>query len=115
MWPSFNGTVPVMQQVSAVDTVGTGWSCAARSTLQTEYQATAVWKAHLNATAPLIASLQWAIENTTAWTSTFDHLSDNFQARLCNGYELPCNPANLTQCVTTDQANEVFRAGDWEW
>jgi hypothetical protein len=50
-----------------------------------------------------------------SWTNTFDHLTDNFQSRLCNGYQLPCNPNNLTQCVTQAQADEVFRAGDWEW
>lgn len=52
---------------------------------------------------------------TDSWTSTFDHFADNFQARLCNGYELPCRVQDESDCVTTEQANEVFRAGDWEW
>jgi hypothetical protein len=41
--------------------------------------------------------------------------SDIFQGRLCNGYKLPCDVSDLSNCVSTAQADEVFRAGDWEW
>ncbi|KAF9081198.1 hypothetical protein BGX29_004691, partial [Mortierella sp. GBA35] len=51
----------------------------------------------------------------SAWQKSFDHFSDNFQARLCNGYALPCSFTNHSNCVTVEQAEEVFRAGDWEW
>lgn len=53
--------------------------------------------------------------NDSSWTITFDHFADNFQGRLCNGYALPCNPQNTSECVSEEQAYEVFRAGDWEW
>jgi hypothetical protein len=53
--------------------------------------------------------------NTSDWMTTFDHLADTLQARLCNGYRLPCSRADSTFCVTDDEASEVFRAGDWEW
>ena len=38
-----------------------------------------------------------------------------FQARLCNRYALPCSFTNHSDCVTIEQAEQVFRAGDWEW
>jgi acid phosphatase len=53
--------------------------------------------------------------NLTEWMTTFDHFADNFQARLCNGYRLPCSRTDPPACVTEDEASEVFRAGDWEW
>jgi hypothetical protein len=55
-----------------------------------------------------------ANSSSSAWQQTFDHFADNFQGRLCNGYELPCSPVT-GECVTQEMANEVFRAGDWEW
>jgi acid phosphatase len=54
-------------------------------------------------------------QDESAWTSNFDHFADNFQARLCNGYRLPCRVQDRMQCVTAAQADEVFRAGDWEY
>ena len=39
----------------------------------------------------------------------FDHFNDNFQARQCNGYNLPCNIQNTSWCVSQTQANEVYR------
>ena len=115
LWPDYTGSVPVHQQPSSIDTLDSSWPCSARGQLQNAYQNTALWQAHLQAAAPLLESLAWATEGQGAWTGTFDHLEDNFQSRLCNGYELPCNPNNASQCVTAEQANEVFRAGDWEW
>lgn len=53
--------------------------------------------------------------NTSSWMSTMDHFADNFQARLCNGYQLPCARFDESKCATIADAYEVFRAGDWEW
>lgn len=115
VWPNYTGALPLHQQASAVDTVNSGYSCALRSALLSNLESTSLWKQHLNATAPLLAALSPYTQNSSAWTATFDHLSDNFQARLCNGYNLPCNENDTSDCVTMEQADEVFRAGDWEW
>ena len=47
--------------------------------------------------------------------SSADHFADNFQARLCNGYELPCSRSDESNCVALEEAYEIFRAGDWEY
>lgn len=78
-------------------------------------QKTPVWNEHLSVTADLRDRLAAAFNaNESSWMSSFDHFADNFQARLCNGYELPCSKDGAS-CVTIDDANTVFRAGDWEW
>lgn len=117
IWPDYPYALPLHQQAADIDTVDEGFSCDLRSTVESEIESTPLWTSHLTVTAPLQSALSGYTLNDSAWTSTFDHLSDNFQARLCNGYTLPCpvSPAESDVCVTQDQANEVFRAGDWEW
>jgi 2-phosphoxylose phosphatase len=116
IWPKYKGALPLHQQTSSVDTINAGYSCSARGTVLSAIQSTPAWYQHLNATASLLNALVTKLgANQSSWTSTFDHFSDNFQGRLCNGYALPCNVNNTADCVTTEQADEVFRAGDWEW
>ena len=116
LWPDYMGALPLHQQASAVDTVNGGFSCPAQGTLLSAIKSTAEWQQHLNVTASLRANLGSQLgANNSAWQSTFDHFEDNFQGRLCNGYQLPCNVKNTSDCVTMAQADEVFRAGDWEW
>jgi hypothetical protein len=116
VWPFYPGSLPLHQQASAVDTVNEGYSCGAVERILSAIESTAEWNDHLRVTADLRNTLGSMLGATSgAWQSTFDHFSDNFQARLCNGYELPCNVNDPSQCVTTAQADEVFRAGDWEW
>ena len=116
VWPDYPGPLPIHQQTGAVDTVNEGFSCANRGTVLTAIESTPEWNAHLNVTADLRTDLGNLLGATSSdWQDTFDHFADNFQARLCNGYELPCNFTDTSQCVTMAQADEVFRAGDWEW
>ncbi|RMZ40927.1 histidine acid phosphatase [Aspergillus flavus] len=115
IFPEHSGPIPLHQQASGIDTVDRGFSCSARDTLLSSIRSTAEWNEHLSVTEPLRTRLSTMFNATDSWTSTFDHFADNFQARLCNGYELPCRVQDGSDCVTTEQANEVFRAGDWEW
>ncbi|KAK9453393.1 putative histidine acid phosphatase [Dipodascopsis uninucleata] len=116
IWPEYQGSLALHQQTSAVDTVNEGYSCSAISSTQNAYMATEEWQAHLNATADLRARLGDMFGATSSdWQSTFDHFSDNFQGRLCNGYSLPCTFNDTSKCVSEKDAYEVFRAGDWEW
>jgi hypothetical protein len=115
LWPSYLGSLPLRQQ-SGVDTVNDGYPCNARGSVLSAIESTPEWNAHLNVTADLRSTLGQMLGATSSgWQSTFDHFSDNFQARMCNGYKLPCSFTHRDSCVTEDQANEVFRAGDWEW
>lgn len=116
VWPKYNGALPLHQMVSSVDTVNAGYSCDAISSTLDQLKTTDEWNAHLNVTADLRSTLGSMLGATSSdWQTTFDHFSDNFQARLCNGYELPCSVTNSSACVTEEMAEEVFRAGDWEW
>lgn len=116
MWPDHRGPLPLHQQASGVDTVDQGFPCPARSRLLSSIESTEEWKRHLAVTQSLRDRLAGLLDaNRTDWMSTFDHFADNFQARLCNGYRLPCSRADPSACVTEDDAYEVFRAGDWEW
>lgn len=115
IWPAYTDPLPLHQQATAVDTVNEGFSCNLRNTILSEILSSSTWQAQLQATAPLLAQLAPFTENNSAWTETFDHLSDNFQGRLCNGYKLPCDINDPSKCVTMQEADEVFRAGDWEW
>lgn len=116
VWPDYQGALPLHQMVSSVDTVNEGYSCAAVGSTLSSIQSTAHWKEHLTVTEQLRSKLGAMLGATaSSWQSTFDHFSDNFQARLCNGYDLPCSVKNASACVTMQMAEEVFRAGDWEW
>lgn len=115
MWPSYNQPVALHQQPTAIDTVNEGFSCNFRNILLSYIESTPHWDAHLAAAGPLLDALEPYTQNNSAWTSTFDHLNDNFQSRTCNGYALPCNVNDTSSCVSQAQADEVFRAGDWEW
>lgn len=116
VWPDYDGALPLHQMVSSVDTVNEGYSCSAISSTLSELQSTTEWKEHLSVTSELRSELGSMLGATSSsWQNTFDHFSDNFQARLCNGYDLPCSVSNSSACVTMDMAEEVFRAGDWEW
>ena len=116
IFPNYTSPVPLHQQQSSVDTVNEGFSCSAQGQMLDAIKATSNWTDHLSATKPLRDTLAAMFDaDSDSWMSTFDHFCDNFQARLCNGYKLPCSPGNQSQCVTQEQADEVFRAGDWEW
>lgn len=116
IWPTYPGALPLHQQNSAVDTVNEGYSCNNRGNVLSTIESTPLWNEHLSLTSTLRSELGSMLGATSdAWQSTFDHFSDNFQGRLCNGYHLPCDFTNTSNCVTMAQADEVFRAGDWEW
>ncbi|KAE8153140.1 histidine phosphatase superfamily [Aspergillus avenaceus] len=115
IFPDHEGPIPLHQQASGIDTVNRGFPCSARDRVLSAIQSTAEWNEHLSVTEQLRTRLSTMFNATSSWTSTFDHFADNFQARLCNGYALPCRVEDRSDCVSTEQANEVFRAGDWEW
>ncbi|KAH8424421.1 histidine phosphatase family protein [Aspergillus melleus] len=115
IWPDHEGPIALHQQASGIDTLDRGFPCSARDYLLSSIQSTSVWNEHLSVTASLRDRLATVFDaNESSWMSTFDHFADNFQARLCNGYDLPCQKDG-SNCVTTAEAHEVFRAGDWEW
>ncbi|KAL2867797.1 histidine phosphatase family protein [Aspergillus lucknowensis] len=115
LWPEYKGPLPLHQQASSVDTVNRGFPCAARDTTLDAIQSSPEWDEYIQVTAQLrdhLADL-FDARDSADWLETWDHFADNFQARLCNGYNLPCRLGDESQCVSKEQAFTVFRAGDW--
>ncbi|KAM0169085.1 hypothetical protein ACHAPF_010335 [Botrytis cinerea] len=116
IWPNYQGSIALHQQESSLDTVNAGYSCSTIASTLAKIQSTTEWQAHLTATSALRTTLGTMFNaDSSAWQGTMDHFADNFQARICNGYSLPCSPTETSKCVTQEMADEVFRAGDWEW
>ncbi|KAJ5950981.1 Histidine phosphatase superfamily clade-2 [Penicillium vulpinum] len=116
MWPKYKGALPLHQMVSSVNTVNSGYSCPAVGATLSSIKTTEHWNEHLAVTEELRSKLGAMFGATdNAWQGTFDHFADNFQGRLCNGYRLPCNVSDSSDCATMEMAEQVFRAGDWEW
>ncbi|KAL4783581.1 histidine phosphatase superfamily [Aspergillus varians] len=115
IWPEYTGPLPLHQQSESVDTINSGFPCSARDKILSAIHSTPEWKEHINITAPLRNHLAdiFDAQDSSDWLETWDHFADNFQGRLCNGYSLPCSLKDESQCVTKEQAYEVFRAGDW--
>jgi acid phosphatase len=92
MWPDHKGALPLHQMVTSVNTVNSGYSCPAVSSTLSSMKTTTQWKEHLAVTEELRSKLGAMLGATEiSWQSTFDHFADNFQGRLCNGYDLPCS------------------------
>lgn len=115
LWPEYKGPLPLHQQVEAVDTINRGFACPARDTILDAIQSGPQWEEYIAVTDGLRRDLagMFGAEEQEAWLETWDHFADNFQGRLCNGYELPCSLEDEGDCVSRAQADEVFRAGDW--
>lgn len=116
LWTNFRGDMPVPLYVQA-DSIDTHEpSCKRADWLKSEAQKSDAWKKHMDETSSLRKELESLLKtNTSDWQDDWDHYNDNFQARLCNGYELPCSNNGPDKCVTKEQAQQVFAAGDWEY
>lgn len=79
------------------------------------------WTNHLTDAASLYVTLDdisGVSPNDTGFHASFDHYYDNLSARQCHAKPLPCklvNGVNSTTCITQNEANEVYRLGNWEY
>lgn len=119
MWGASSQDVPLSVQASTIDSLEPTYTCTAGSNLFSAIKSSsnAAWADHLTRAAALYASLD-AISGVPASDSgfhaSFDHYYDNLSARQCHGKPLPCN-ATTGDCITQEQANEVYRLGQWEY
>jgi acid phosphatase len=113
--------VPLHVQPSTIDSLAPSYSCPAASSLYSSYgvgSTASNWTAHLKATAPLFASLDaisGVATDSSEWHNWFDHYYDNLSARQCHAKPLPCNITNPDLCVTQEQADTVYRLGQYEY
>ncbi|PPQ88204.1 hypothetical protein CVT25_005169 [Psilocybe cyanescens] len=114
--------VAALIQSSTFDSLEPTYSCNTASNLRSDYTTGASgeqWQAHLSQAAPLYAKLDKisgiATSDTAGWHSSFDHYYDNLSAKQCHGKALPCNLNDTSTCVTQEDANTVYRLGNWEY
>ncbi|KAF9474653.1 phosphoglycerate mutase-like protein [Pholiota conissans] len=109
-------------QSSNFDSLEPTYSCPTASNLRSQYttgSAGQQWQAHLSGAAPLYAKLDAvsgiAPNDNGGWHTSFDHYYDNLSAKLCHQKKLPCSLNDTSLCITLDEANTVFRLGNWEY
>lgn len=108
-------------QPTGVDSLEPQYSCPAASTRYSSYAVgskASGWTAHLTAAKPLFDSLDsisGIASNSIDWHKSFDHYYDNLSARQCHAKPLPCNINNTELCVIQEQANTVYRLGQYEY
>ncbi|KAF8960693.1 histidine phosphatase [Flammula alnicola] len=109
-------------QSSTFDSLEPTYSCPTASNLRSDYTTGGSgqqWQAHLTEAASLYAKLDQvsgiATHDNGGWHTSFDHYYDNLSAKQCHGKALPCSLNDTSICVTQDEANTVFRLGNWEY
>ncbi|PPQ74101.1 hypothetical protein CVT26_006480 [Gymnopilus dilepis] len=114
--------IAVMIQSSNFDSLEPAYSCGAASRLISDYTTGsdgAQWQAHLTEAAPLYSKLDKvsgiATQDSGGWHVSFDHYYDNLSAKQCHGKALPCSVNDTSLCITQEEANTVYRLGNWEY
>lgn len=122
MYPSrANEDVPLLIQPDSIDSLEPGYSCPASSSLFSSYgsgSSSPAWLEHINAASALynrLDNLSGISPTDSEWHKSFDHYFDNLSARLCHNKTLPCNVNDTSNCVSTTDAEQVFRLGQYEY
>jgi len=116
-----NAPVGVAVQPDSIDSLEPAYTCDAADSLFSSYGVgsdVANWTLHLNESLSLFAKLDSVSGVNTSdpdWHQWFDHYFDNLSARLCHQKPLPCSATNLTNCITLEDADDVFRRGEYEY
>lgn len=107
----------------AIDSLEPAYTCDGASALYGEYgvgSSNPAWTAHLTQTQDLRTALNGisgVSSDQSDWQQSWDHYFDNLSSRQCHGFPLPCNDsaAGSAKCVSQEQANEVYRLGQYEY
>ena len=113
--------VPLRIQPPSVDSLEPAYTCSAASNLFSSYgvgSSSSAWTAHLTAAKALYATLDSisGVSTTSSdWHQSFDHYFDNLSARQCHSKPLPCAINDPGNCVTQEEADGVYRLGQYEY
>ncbi|KAF9044278.1 histidine phosphatase [Panaeolus papilionaceus] len=112
----------VLIQPSAFDSLEPTYSCPRSSSIRSSYttgSAGQQWQDHLKQAAPLYSKLDkisgTSPQDSAGWHTSFDHYYDNFSAKQCHGKSLPCSVNDTSLCVSQQDADTVYRLGNWEY
>ncbi|KAL2007213.1 hypothetical protein VTN00DRAFT_8651 [Thermoascus crustaceus] len=113
-------SVPLLVQRDGIDSLEPAYSCPAADNLfsRAQSQPNSTWVAHLDRSQSLyreLDAISGVPSDDSAWHGSFDHYFDNLSARLCHNKPLPCNINDPSKCVTQEQADKVFRLGQFEY
>lgn len=112
---------PLRIQPTGIDSLEPQYPCPAASSLYSSYgvgSTAANWTKHLNEAKALYKSLDaisGVASDSTDWHKSFDHYYDNLSARQCHAKPLPCSFNDPAKCVTQEQADTVYRLGQYEY
>ncbi|KAH7119824.1 histidine acid phosphatase-like protein [Dendryphion nanum] len=119
--PDSKSDTPLKIQPSGIDSLEPQYSCPAASRLSSSYgvgSSAQNWTEHLTRAKPLFDALD-AVSNIPSsnndWHKSFDHYYDNLSARQCHAKPLPCSAADARNCVSQEQADAVYRIGQYEY
>lgn len=122
MWPGHtNLDHDLLIQQSSIDSLEPAYACNAAKKLYGSYgpgSSSNNWTTHLSQSAPLkkrLDKLSGVKSSASDWSNSWDHYFDNLSTRLCHQKELPCNIEDPSDCVTMEEAEKVFRLGEYEY
>ncbi|KAL0578188.1 hypothetical protein V5O48_003819 [Marasmius crinis-equi] len=110
----------VLIQTSGIDSLEPTYKCSPADDIRSAYTGSnANWTAHLTDASSLYDKLDKVSgierDDSAGWHTSFDHYYDNLSAKLCHDKSLPCSTNDTSICVTQDEANTVFRLGNYEY
>ncbi|KAG7750159.1 hypothetical protein KL912_000719 [Ogataea haglerorum] len=117
MYPCEKG-IDVKVEGNSFDALEPTYSCDFADDVASEITSSSEWQEHLAKAADLYNELDHISgvdPDSEDWHQSFDHYFDNTAFRLCHGYDLACNSENSSLCMTQDQAEQIFRLGDFEY
>lgn len=119
----FNLTTPfpLHLQPLAIDSLEPTYSCPSADSAFASFgpgSRDPTWTSHLAASQPLykrLDAISGVSPTSSDWHVSWDHYFDNLSARLCHNFSLPCDNSDSGLCVGREDADEVFRLGEWEY
>nr|XP_031858781.1 uncharacterized protein CI109_005877 [Kwoniella shandongensis]KAA5525853.1 hypothetical protein CI109_005877 [Kwoniella shandongensis] len=111
---------PAYVQPSNIDSLAPGLTCNLKDAIASQITSlSSPWGNHLNQSLALrerFNNVSGIEENDTAgWATSWDHPYDNLSAKQCHNKPLPCSVNNTAVCVTQDDANAIYRLGNYEY
>ncbi|KAG7095876.1 hypothetical protein E1B28_006566 [Marasmius oreades] len=112
--------VQVVIQSNGIDSLEPSYKCSPADNIRSAYTGSNPdWTEHLTAASALYDKLDRVSgidrNDSAGWHISFDHYYDNLSAKQCHSKSLPCSTNDTTLCVTEEEANTVYRLGNYEY